>query len=73
MTKGLLRARRARAALPSQADWFRRWGWTHTLLVPAVTWLWLTALLSSVFGTSIEWRGRRYRLQRRIDRHSTVS
>ena len=73
MTKGLLRARRARAALPSQADWFRRWGWTHMLLTPVATWLWLTALLSSVFGTSIEWRGRRYRLQRHIDRHSTVS
>ena len=67
MTKGLLRARRARAALPSQADWFRRWGWTHMLLVPAVTWLWLAALLSSVFGTSIEWRGRSYRLHRRTD------
>ena len=73
MTKGLLRARRARAALSSQADWFRRWGWTHMLLTPVVTWLWLAALLSSLFGTSIEWRGRRYRLQRHIDRHSTVS
>ena len=64
MAKGLLRTRRARAALPSHAAWFRRWGWAHTLLVPAVTWLWLVTLLSTAFGTSIEWRGRRYRLRR---------
>jgi GT2 family glycosyltransferase len=65
MAKGFLRARLARVALPSQAAWFRRWGWTHTLLVPAVTWLWLAVLLSSAFGNSIKWRGRRYRLRRR--------
>jgi membrane-bound metal-dependent hydrolase YbcI (DUF457 family) len=64
MAKGFLRARLARVALPSQAAWFRHWGWTHTLLVPAVTWLWLAVLLSSAFGNSIEWRGRRYRLRR---------
>jgi cellulose synthase/poly-beta-1,6-N-acetylglucosamine synthase-like glycosyltransferase len=67
MAKGFLRARLARAALPSQAAWFRRWGWTHTLLVPTVTWLWLAVLLSSAFGNSIEWRGRRYRLRRGVN------
>jgi len=64
MAKGFLRARLARAALPSQAAWFRRWGWTHPLLAPAVTWLWLATLLSSTFGNWIEWRGRKYRLRR---------
>jgi GT2 family glycosyltransferase len=63
MAKGLGRVRLARAALPNHAPWFRRWGWTHTLLVPIATWLWLAALLSSAFGSSIEWRGRRYRLR----------
>ncbi len=65
MWKGLGRARLARAALPAHAAWFRRWGWTHTLLVPVATWLWLAVLLFSAFGDSIEWRGRRYRLSRR--------
>lgn len=64
MAKGLGRARLARAALPAHAAWFRSWGWTHTLLVPVATWLWLAALVSSAFGDSIEWRGRRYRLHR---------
>ena len=71
MSKGFRRARLARAALPSHAQWFRRWAWTHTLLTPAVTWLWLAVLLASAVGTSIEWRGRRYRLERRdAQRHS---
>jgi len=65
MTKGLGRARLARAALPLYASWFRRWGWVHTLLVPAATWLWLIALVSSAFGDSIEWRGRSYPLRGR--------
>jgi len=64
MTRGFLRARLARAALPGHAAWFRRWAWTYTLLTPAVTWLWLAVLLASAFGTSIDWRGRRYRLRR---------
>jgi GT2 family glycosyltransferase len=68
MAKGFLRTRRARAALPTHGAWFRRWGWSHTLLTPLVAWLWLVTLLSSAFGTSIEWRGRRYRL-----RHTSVS
>ena len=62
MAKGLLRARLARAALPSHSAWFQRWGWAHTVLVPVATWLWLAVLLSSAFGSSIEWRGRKYRL-----------
>jgi cellulose synthase/poly-beta-1,6-N-acetylglucosamine synthase-like glycosyltransferase len=64
MWKGHERARLARACLPGYAAWFRRWGWTHTLLVPVATWFWLIALASSAFGHSIEWRGRRYRLRR---------
>jgi hypothetical protein len=64
MAKGLGRARLARAALPDHAPWFRRWGWAHVLLVPAATWLWLAALLSSARGDSITWRGARYDLRR---------
>jgi len=64
MAKGFLRTRRARAALPSYAAWFRRWGWVHTVLTPLVAWLWLIALLGSAYGNSIVWRGRRYRLRR---------
>lgn len=64
MAKGYLRTRRARAALPGEAAWFRRWGWAHTVLTPLVAWLWLAALLSSAFGNSIDWRGRRYQLRR---------
>lgn len=64
MAKGFLRTSRARAALPSYAAWFRRWGWAHTLLTPLVAWLWLIALLGSAYGNSIDWRGRRYRLRR---------
>jgi len=64
MAKGFLRTRRARAALPTHSGWFRRWAWTHTLLTPLAAWLWLAVLLSSAFGRSIDWRGRRYRLRR---------
>ncbi|MGO9230083.1 MAG: hypothetical protein ACLQKA_12875 [Bryobacteraceae bacterium] len=32
-----------RAAQPTHAAWFRRWGWMHTLL-------------ASAFGESIDWR-----------------
>jgi GT2 family glycosyltransferase len=65
MSKGLLRTRRARAALPTHTRWFRRWGWTHTLLTPIAAWLWLAVLITSAFGTSINWRGRTYHLRRR--------
>lgn len=63
MFKGWRRARLAQAALPEQAAWFRRWGWVHVAAVPAATWIWLIALVSSAFGSSIEWRGHRYRLK----------
>jgi len=68
MVKGLGRARLARAVLPSCEAWFRRWGWTHSVLVPVATWLWLAVLLSSAFGNSIQWRGRRYRLRSGVHR-----
>ena len=64
MWKGRERVRLTRACLPEYDDWFRRWGWAHWALMPVATWLWLIALVSSVFGDSIEWRGRRYRLRR---------
>lgn len=62
--KGFMRARLARAALPEYADWFRRWGWAHTLLVPVATWLWLGVLVGARFRSSIEWRGYRYEFKR---------
>jgi hypothetical protein len=64
MVKGARRAALAREAMPDWQPWFRRHGWAHAWCVPAVTWLWLAALLSSAFGRSIDWRGRRYRLRR---------
>jgi ceramide glucosyltransferase len=64
MVKGACRAALARAALPEYADWFRRHGWVHTALVPLATWVWLGVLLSSAFGSNIEWRGYRYDLKR---------
>jgi len=65
MFKGAHRAALARAALPEYAGWFRRYGWSHVVGVPLATWLWLAALLSSAFGSTIEWRGHRYNLQNR--------
>ncbi|HWQ53569.1 MAG TPA: glycosyltransferase family 2 protein [Bryobacteraceae bacterium] len=64
MVKGAWRARLARESMPECGDWFRRHGWAHTWCIPLATWLWLAALLTSSFGRSIEWRGRRYRLER---------
>jgi hypothetical protein len=63
MWKGWNRAGHASAALPGQADWFRRHGWAHVLLIPLATWMWLAALTASAFGNSIEWRGYRYKLK----------
>ena len=63
MLKGALRCRLAAAALPESGAWFRRFGWTHWALVPLATWIWLIALVSSGFGCTIEWRGRRYDLK----------
>jgi len=62
MAKGAHRAALARASLPEYAPWFRRYGWVHTAAVPLATWVWLMAMLSSAFGSTIEWRGYRYEL-----------
>ncbi len=63
MAKGALRASRARRALPESDHWFRRYGWLHAALVPFVTWTWLAVLVSSAFGSTIEWRGYRYQIK----------
>ena len=65
MLKGLNRATLAKAAMPEQEAWFKRHIWVHAIWVPLATWMWLFALLSSAFGHTIEWRGRRYDLRRR--------
>ncbi len=64
MIKGSLRAARVRRALPECDAWFRRWAWVHWAAIPAATWLWLTALLLSAFGSTIRWRGYCYDLKR---------
>jgi cellulose synthase/poly-beta-1,6-N-acetylglucosamine synthase-like glycosyltransferase len=64
MLKGLNRAILAKAALPECEAWFRRHTWVHAIWVPLATWVWLIALLSSAFGSTIEWRGYRYDLKR---------
>ena len=65
MLKGLNRATLAKAAMPEQEAWFKRHIWVHAIWVPLATWVWLVALVSSAFGNTIEWRGRRYELKRR--------
>jgi cellulose synthase/poly-beta-1,6-N-acetylglucosamine synthase-like glycosyltransferase len=65
MLKGLNRATLAKAALPEYEPWFKRHSWVHAIWVPLATWVWLFALLSSAFGSSILWRGRRYELKRK--------
>jgi hypothetical protein len=64
MLKGLNRATLAKAALPEYEPWFKRHIWVHAFWVPLGTWVWLIALAASAFARSIEWRGRRYALQR---------
>jgi len=64
MLKALNRAVLAKAALPEQEDWFKRHMWVHAIWTPVATWIWLIALVSSAFGNTIEWRGRRYKLSR---------
>jgi cellulose synthase/poly-beta-1,6-N-acetylglucosamine synthase-like glycosyltransferase len=64
MIKGARRSALAGAALPQYVEWFRRHGWVHTALVPLATWVWLIVLLSSAFGSNIEWRGYCYDLKR---------
>jgi cellulose synthase/poly-beta-1,6-N-acetylglucosamine synthase-like glycosyltransferase len=65
MLKGLNRAVLAKASMTEQEAWFKRHMWVHAIWVPLGTWLWLIALVSSAFGKTIEWRGRRYELKRR--------
>jgi len=64
MYKGWNRAALARRALPEYDSWFRRHAWAHAVFNPLATWVWLIALVSSATSSSIEWRGRRYRLRR---------
>jgi ceramide glucosyltransferase len=63
MFKGARRAALAHQSLPEYTAWFRRWGWFHAAAVPLATWLWLAAMLSSAFGSTIEWRGHHYKLK----------
>ena len=66
MLKGLNRAVLAKAAMPEQEAWFKRHTWVHAIWVPPATWIWLIALVSSAFGSTIEWRGRRYELRKPV-------
>jgi cellulose synthase/poly-beta-1,6-N-acetylglucosamine synthase-like glycosyltransferase len=50
MWKGLRSAALAKSALPEREAWFRRHAWTHALCAPAAAWLWLIALVSTLFG-----------------------
>ena len=70
MLKGLNRAVLAKAALPEQEAWFKRHTWVHAIWVPFGTWLWLIALVSSAFGNTITWRGRKYRLRHTVGQAS---
>jgi ceramide glucosyltransferase len=63
MWKGWRRAALARLCLPDYESWFRRYAWLHAACVPFATWLWLLALVSSAFGSTIKWRGYRYDLR----------
>jgi cellulose synthase/poly-beta-1,6-N-acetylglucosamine synthase-like glycosyltransferase len=64
MLKGLNRATLAKASLPGFEGWFKRHQWVHAIWIPLATWVWLVTLISSAFGNTIEWRGRRYLLRR---------
>jgi cellulose synthase/poly-beta-1,6-N-acetylglucosamine synthase-like glycosyltransferase len=61
--KAARRTALARESLPEYKEWFRRYGWTHVASTPLATWLWLVALVSAAFGSTIEWRGCRYELK----------
>ncbi len=63
MLKAMNRAVLAKAALPECEPWFKRHAWVHPLWSPLATWLWLVILVASAFGSTIEWRGRTYRLR----------
>jgi len=60
MLKGMNRATLAKAALPQCEAWFRRHQWVHAMWVPVATWVWLVVLVSSAWGKTITWRGRKY-------------
>jgi ceramide glucosyltransferase len=64
MLKGLNRATLAKASLPESEEWFKRHHWVHAIWTPLATWVWLIALTSSAFGSTINWRGRRYKLRK---------
>jgi cellulose synthase/poly-beta-1,6-N-acetylglucosamine synthase-like glycosyltransferase len=64
MWKGARRAAAARASLPSEEFWFRRFAWAHSVAVPVATWLWMATLAASALGNTIDWRGNRYDLKR---------
>jgi len=66
MLKGMNRATLAKAALPDLVDWFKRHHWVHAMWAPLATWLWLIILAASAFGNTIDWRGRRYKLEPRL-------
>jgi hypothetical protein len=61
--KAARRTSLARESLPECNGWFRRYGWTHIACAPLATWLWLVALVSAAFSSTIEWRGYRYDLK----------
>lgn len=65
MLKGMNRATLAKASLPELEAWFKRHHWVHAIWVPLTTWIWLGVLVASAFGDTIEWRGRKYRLENR--------
>jgi cellulose synthase/poly-beta-1,6-N-acetylglucosamine synthase-like glycosyltransferase len=50
-------------AAPGMWKAARRGGWTHALLAPIATWLWMWSLAASAFTRTIVWRGRRHRLR----------
>jgi hypothetical protein len=53
--------------MPEQEAWFKRHTWVHAIWVPLATWMWLVALVTSAFGNTIEWRGRKYVLRKPVD------
>jgi cellulose synthase/poly-beta-1,6-N-acetylglucosamine synthase-like glycosyltransferase len=66
MWKGARRMAWVRLCFPEYAAWFQRYGWVHIAWTPAATWIWLYSLLVSAVGHTIQWRGRRYHLQRHV-------
>ena len=66
MLKGTNRTVLAKAELPEFKKWFDRHGWVHTWWVPLVTWVWLITLAAAAFTNTIDWRGNRYTLTRRV-------